>query len=808
MYQSSVYLDVRILLSAVPGVFVSSSDFNEKKDINTVKAEFLQKNNSPIKVSSVRIEPAVLHKVTTLVSALGGTVLKNTVLESLTGNIQEPPDDRNFTGYSVRIGEGCSLNLMFHQKAKKISIEEIRIEEDSGHLTRSSGSKPHMDWTYAGCPCMRLRTKADFELGEEAELFLQELYTLMAYLKLISPELGESSIRCNAYVSMSEYGTSPDYCIKLRNLNSFNFVRKAINSELSREEEILSSGGTIQSESRLWLQDQNVTQTWKKREDSVVHFEKVVPEQIVPVIADGMDFSIKVELPALRRERLRFQFGLSRLRTEFICGEKDRADYFEEAVVCGADPMVAAHWMASELTRLLNISNGSIKQCKLTPSKFAEIVIMLTDGKIHSGMAKTLMQTICKTGEKPDTVIRKLKMELLSTSEEIEPFVDKILAQNEPSVLALKRGDMAPLEHLTGLVMKESGGLANPLTVKAIIKEKLRISVVYVFTMGGAITAKKLKNDTVAAGDAEVIKELLADQNIGFPVQVIPVSDMLSEETEPADWARLISEIKLKIESGTANGVVVTHGTDTLAYTSALLFWLFNSADVPVVLTASSTLPFESDEAKKNLAFSVKTASEKRNGVYVAYDQKLYSALNLKFLSTKDSAFKNWNMEKPIYSAKGYLSQQFMSITAPESEIIIKLMNEAAGRFSVISLYPGLRSSVLDCYLDDNTGVDNFIIELYASGTGNMRNSDYSIKNLILNGRKKGFNFFCTSKQEAKVDFSEYTTSAVLRQDGAVPMGLLTTESTVALYFAAYLIADNDKELKVLMESAEESIEL
>ena len=806
MYQSNIYLEVRVLLSAVPGVFMAETESNGKKDILSVKADFLKKNNSQGKVNSVSIQPAALRKVTTLIRALDGKVEKDAVLERLTGNLQEPPDDRNFTGFSVKAGEGGSLNIMFHQKAKKIQIEEIRIEEDSGHLTRDSKGKTKMDWTYAGCPSMRIRTSADFELGEEAELFLEEFYTLMTYLKLTTPELGENSIRCNAYLGMAEFPEKPAYTVKLRNLNSFNFVRKAINSELSREEEVLSSGGQLFSESRLWIEEKNTTQSWKKRDDSTPKFKAVDGNIIVSVGGEESSYITGIEIPAVRRDRIRSQYGLSRLRSAFICGEKDRADYFEEAVSFGAEPLLSAHWMASELSRILNMSGTSIRMCRLTSSKFAEIMIMLKEQRIHSGMAKTLIQTICKTGESADAIMKRTKMVLLSTKEEIEPYVEKVLSENEKSVQVLKSGDMAPLEYLTGAVMKETGGQAVPATVKAVIKEKLKISIIYMFTMGGAISAKRLPDGTIAAGSSALLKSLLDEENRSFPVQISPLSEMLSEETEPSDWAKLVVEIKKRMESGTANGIVITHGTDTLSYTSALLFWLFSASEVPVVLTASSTLPSDGNEAAVNLNLAVKTAGEMKKGVYVVYGGKVLSPLNLKFWNTRENGFMNWNLEKELFFCDSNISQQFLSVTAPETEILTSLMNEAAGRLQVIHMHPGMQMGRLEKLLNFDIGVDNVILELYGSGTGNMRNSDYSLAPVLQKGRKLGCRFYCTSQQETKVDFSAYSTGAGVWREGAVPMGILTTESVVALYFASYMIADSDAELNELMESAAESL--
>lgn len=801
MYKPSIYLDVRVLLSAVPSVFTTDSDSNAAKDILTAKKEFQKRNNSAKEIHSATVQASVMHKVSSLVNALGGKISRKSVLERLAADMSEPPDDKNFKGLSIKVASGGSLDIMFHKKPKKITVEEYRVEENYGHLTRSGG-KVHMDWTYAGCPCLRLRTSPSFEVGEEAEIFLNELYTLMNYQNLLT-SLGESSIRCNAYVALSDYPEKPLYEVKIRNLNSFNFVRKAINSELTRQENLLGSGGSAKSESRLWIEEKNSTEPWQERNIGRLKFKKISPEVTVD-FSDYQSAEVVTELPAQRRHRLQREYGLSRLRSEFICGEKSRADYFEKAVKLGSSPLLTARWMAGELMKLLNAHRQSISQSRLTAEKFSGIMRLLDSGKIHSGIAKDLMQRIFRTGEDLNEIIMEEKCTLLSTREELLPLVEKILGENPGSVTNLKNGDMAPLEYLTGQVMRESGGRAVPEKVKALIKEKLRISVVYVFSMGGAISAKKEADGTISAGHAESIKNLLEGDNGTFPVQITPVCTMLSEETEPKDWAALIESVKLRIESGTANGIVITHGTDTLPYTAALIFWLFSKSPVPIVLTSSVDLPWESDEAKSNLNLAIRTAREKESGVYVAYDGKLLSPLNLKYLGQKGESFQNWNMEKKTFSADTSLSSQFLSVDSPDRKVMTELLNEASSRLALVRLYPGLPGNRYGGIIGVESDVDSVILELYSSGTGNMRNSDYSLKNFLLDGRKRQVHFYCTSQQESAVDFSTYATSAELWRNGGVPMGMLTTESTVALFFASSLIADSDDELHSLMESGGE----
>lgn len=797
MLKPVIYLEVRVILSAIPGVFNTNSNIPEAKDILTAKANFQERTTSLESISSATVQTAPLRKVSTLIQALGGKINKNIELEKLTAAFQEPPDDKDFKGFSVRVGHGGTLDIMFHHKLKTIPIEEYRLEESIGHLTRSGG-KIHMDWTYAGCPCLRIKTAPVFELGEEAELFLQELRTVMAYLKLSTGELGDASFRCNAYTALQEYPKKPSYVVKLRNLNSFNFVRKAINNEISRQENLISSGTKIESESRLWISETNSTELWKERSNTSEQFIQLVPAITVDLSNAG-NSTIEVELPSTRRERFRTEYGLSRLRARFICEEKDRADYFEEAVGKGAEPHLCARWIASELTGILNQRRQSIKQSRLTSQYFASIMILLQQEKIHSGIAKELIARIFETGENPLEVVQSQKWIQLSSEEELAPYIQNAFDENPLSVEKLKKGEMPPLEHLTGAVMKATNGRAVPSVVKSIIKEKLQISVVYVLTMGGAITAQKLPDGTIMAGNPDSIKALV-NNNESFPVQITPVRAVLSEEMEPADLAKLVAEIKNRMNSGMANGIVVTHGTDTLSYTAALLFWLFSSADVPIVLSASSDLPGESDEAKSNLNYAIKIAKEKKNGVYLAYKCKLYSPLNLKFMGNCKNEFVNWNLDKDIFTSENIISNSFMTVSAPDANVIAELMNEAASKLEVIKIYPGLKTNRLNSIINNDENVKSIIIELYSSGTGNMRNSDYSLKTVLINGKKRGIHFYCTSQQECKVDLSKYSTSASFWREGAVPMDILTTESVVSLYFAASILADDSSELNQLME--------
>ncbi len=775
MFQSHVFLEVRILISKEKQTFISG--------------------NKPELISSA------VKKAVVFAQSLNVQFLKESIFEKL---VSKPsvPENCSFSGLSVKLGEKGFMEIEFHHRKKKIIIDEIRLEEDAGRLTRSSGN-PRMDYTWGGCPSLRIKTAPDFELGEEAELFLNELRRMLQYMHMSEAEPVDALIRCNAYVALSRYPDLPGYYVKLRNLNSFNFVRKAINSEIDRQEQILSSGGEIESESRLWNERQNLTEFYQPRNADMHQFEPLCPLTVFdfsPFLSSEHDAIIELEQPEERRKRFCREYGLARERAELICDEKARADFFEASVNAGAEPMTAAHWISSELIKLLRRNGKSIGHSLLTPEYFSTIMNLLLSGEIHSSIAKQLLQAVIETGENPVDLIKRNNWRKITDTEILYPIVKSVVETNPVESEKLRMGEMAPLEFLTGLVMKKTNGLASPQVVKQLLKKELNISIVYVLSMGGAICADRRQNGEVSAADSQVLRSLLADTDKSVHYQVVPVGKLLSEEIEPSDWAALIAEVAARIATGTANGIVVAHGTDTLAYTAPLLFWLFSDCGVPVVITASSAVPDSSDEAELNLNFAVKTACNKKNGVYVAFNGKLLSPLNLKFEKPSPDGFTNWNMKKPVYTCtSGPFAKQGNVLAEADMYVLKQILKDAANKMLVCKVYPGLRSEIYLRLVDE--GVRYIFLELYETGTGSMRSSDYSLKPLLIKGRKKGCKFFCTSQQQSLLNFSDYSTSRRMWREGAVPMGGLTTESAIALYFAASIVADSFDELDSCMEA-------
>ncbi|MFA6506640.1 MAG: asparaginase domain-containing protein [Treponemataceae bacterium] len=793
MFKSHIALEVRVLLLTGVKAFCPCV---RGTDGSVGSCPICRKEEG----AKPHLNTAAARKAYAVARALGCTIIKTPRFERNLSTPELPPDYR-LSCLSLKIGTDGILDISFHRRKKNIRIAEIRVEEDAGRLTHS-GNQTRMDYSNVGMPSLRIRTEADFDIGEEAEVFLSDLRRKIQYLEIIPGVPVESVIRCNAHVAIVPYPETPIDFVKLRNLNSFNFVRKAVNAELGRQEDIIANGGKIVSESRIWNETKNSTESFQKRKaedknrfEELPAFEPFAPG---PEVLEAMDAFI-VELPGARRDRVAEKYGLTLREAEFICDEKSRADYFERAVAAGTSAREVFQWLASFIVKELKRTQQTIGNEALAPERLSALLAMMDDKRIHAGIAKQAIAAALESGKDPVEIVKEKGWEQLTDRTAIETIVRKIVAANPMEVRRVRDGDARPIRFLTGKIMKESNGLAEPTLVKEILREELSVSLVYILSMGGAISGRRAEDGAVEPGDERALRDLLSgsDLNAGIRFESIQVGRLLSEEITPSDWAALITAISDKLNSGTANGIVVAHGTDTLPYTAPLLYWLFADAGAPIVLAASSTPPGGSSEATDTIRQAIALASEKKTGVYVVHGGKVLSPLNLKFERIGYDGFRNWNMKEPVFTGSSLLT----GLLEADQYVLAQLLEDAVNSMCVIRVYPGLRADYLTSLMD--LGVRKFFLELYDTGTASFREGPYSLKRAFTIGRRKNAKFFCSSQQEGFVDFKGYSTSRELWREGAVPMGGLTTESAVARYLAASIIADSEEELESLMDGAE-----
>jgi aspartyl-tRNA(Asn)/glutamyl-tRNA(Gln) amidotransferase subunit B len=737
--------------------------------------------------------PQALRQAFLLIRNLSGRIVQELSFERLSSAKPGTDAEIALSHLSLKLGIDAYLDIMFHRRKKRIRINEIRLEEDGGRLVRPAKNSAKMDYSTAGMPSLRIKTGSDFEIGEETEVFLSALRRRIQYLEIAG------AMRCNAYVALAPYPEKPADFVKLRNLNSLNFVWKATNAELSRQEELYAAGKTVAPESRLWNEAKNSTEPYDDSggAEQWPHYEAVKDLPLFHAGAYLSDPVETVELPEDRRDRLLAAYGLSYSQAEFICDERSRADYFEKTAALGVDPREAARWMNSWLFKETRRLGLSMTDSPLSCERFAAVLAMLGEKRIHGIIARQIITAVLEENRDPGEILQEKGWEQITSPVHIRDLVKKVIEENPEEVRRIREGDAPPIQYLTGLIMKETAGRAEPALVKDILREELKVSLVYVLSMGGAISGRVGEDGAVESGGGDILKDLLSleePEGVKLRIESIHLGHILSEEIIPSDWAALIETIAEKFNSGTANGIVVTHGTDTLPYTAPLLYWLFGDAAAPIVLAASSSPPGVSTEAVRTLKKAVNLALNKKKGVYVVHGGRVLSPLNLKFERIGGDCFRNWNMAFPVFEGASLLEGPLEA----DRYVLSQLLEDAVNSMCVVRIYPGLRSDYLLALMDK--GVKNFFLELFDTGTAGFREGPYSLKKVFNTGKRRGIRFYCSSQQEGIVDFSGYSSSRELWKEGAVPMGAYTTETAVARFLAASIIADSEAERNELME--------
>ena len=785
MYQSFIGLEIHIHLLTRSKVFCGCrATFGEEPNTNVC----------PVCMGYPGVLPALNEEAVRMAylvaRALNCSLSEGGVFERKNYFYPDMPKNYQISQFACPFGTDGSMDIEFRRRRKQVRIKEVHLEEDAGKMIHA-GDLSLLDYNRAGTSLLEIVTLPDLEVGEEAELFLQHFRRLVRYLGVCDGNMEEGSLRCDANVSVNRAGEGLGRKVEIKNLNSFKFVRKALNFEIDRQKEILEGSGTVTQETRLWNENRDVTESMRSKESALDY--RYFPEPDLPPFRPTQEFlasveSALVELPQARRVRLIEACGISEAQGDFVCEERSTADFFEEAVRLGADPKAAALWLASDVQKILKREGKSLVDCPLSAARLAELLGLLAAKRIHGTIAKQVLEVIFAEDKEPLAVVLERGWELVTDRRGLKEVVDAVLAANPRAVAQLEGGDSKPLGFFIGEVMKRTSGRAEPGVVKELLKEAFGLRFVQILSMGGAITGSSGSDGEVSPGALhQLVTRLGQEQDLPrhLRFEEIEISRILSEEILPEDWAALITALDGHLGREGASGIVVAHGTDTLAYTASLLFWLFPEPPLPVVLTAS----LAPREAASALREAVLAAVREPAGVYVCLEGKLLSPLNLKFERVAPGGFRNWNLPEPVYR---HAAAVLPPLRVPRREALTARLEAAINQVCVLKVYPGMRGDTLIALM--NAGVRWFVLELYDTGTANLRESPYSLRKAFLEGRERGVQFFCTSQQEGIVDFAGYVTSHELWREGAVPMGALTTESAYTRLLAALLASEQEPE--------------
>ena len=417
--------------------------------------------------------------------AIGATVAEKSVFARKNYFYPDLPKGYQISQMDLPVVVGGAITVQVGQgdKAyeKVVHLTRAHLEEDAGKsLHEDFHGKSGIDLNRAGTPLLEIVTEPDMRSSDEAVAYARSLHALVRWIGICDGNMQEGSFRCDANVSVrpvgqKEFGTRRE----IKNLNSFRFLKEAIDYEVHWQINEIEEGRKIQQATVLFDPDKGETRTMRTKEDA--HDYRYFPDpDLLPLMisADWMN-RVKAELPELpgqKRERFINDLGLSSYDAITLTASQEMADYFESTVAIAgkANAKPCANWVMVDLAARLNKEGKEIAESPVSAQQLGGLIQRIADNTISNAIAKKVFEALWNgEGATADEVIDKQGLKQITDTGAIEALVDEVLAVNAQNVAEFRAGKEKAFNALVGQVMKAAKGKANPQQVNDLLRQKL-----------------------------------------------------------------------------------------------------------------------------------------------------------------------------------------------------------------------------------------------------------------------------------------------------------------------------------------------
>jgi aspartyl-tRNA(Asn)/glutamyl-tRNA(Gln) amidotransferase subunit B len=365
--------------------------------------------------------------------------------------------------------------LATHGSLHGVRIARIHMEEDAGKLMHESDASL-VDLNRAGVPLIEIVSEPDITSSEQASAYLTRLRQILMYAGVCDGNMEEGSMRCDANVSVRRAGEPLGTRTEIKNLNSFRFLRSAIDYEVRRQIEVLESGGKIDQQTRLFDPVAGETRVMRSKEEAHDYRYFPDPDLFTLAVDEAWVEDVRSALPALpdaRIERYQREHGMSVVDAEVIVATRAVADFYEATAEAAGNARAAGNWVRNEVLRVLNEQKIDVDTYRVTPQMLGRLIGLIDNGAIGGKAAKEVFEEMSATGDEAEQIVERRGLAQVSDPNVIREAALRVLQNNAASVEQFYAGSEKVFGFLVGQLMKEMRGKAKADLANEILRELL-----------------------------------------------------------------------------------------------------------------------------------------------------------------------------------------------------------------------------------------------------------------------------------------------------------------------------------------------
>ncbi|HTX35865.1 MAG TPA: Asp-tRNA(Asn)/Glu-tRNA(Gln) amidotransferase subunit GatB [Bryobacteraceae bacterium] len=391
------------------------------------------------------------------------------------------PKGYQISQYDEPLAEHGHVDIVLNGAVRRIGVTRVHMEDDAGKSIhegfRDSGRYSYVDLNRSGTPLIEIVSDPDMRSSDEAYAYLTEIKQTLQFVEVSTCDMEKGHLRCDANVSVRPRGAEK-FGVKaeVKNLNSFRFLKQALDYEIARQVAVIESGGRVVQETRLYDSDLGETFAMRSKEDA--HDYRYFPEpDLVPLhIGDQWLQEVRAgmpELPGHKRARFIGEFGLREYDAEVLTATRAASEYFETAARLSSDPKTTANWVMGDLMGLLKAEGKEIGESPVSAESLGDLVKRIATGEISGKLAKEIFPKMFTSGETAGAIIEREGLRQISDTEALDKVIVEIVANFPKQVAQYRAGKTTVLNFLVGQAMRATRGQANVTVVTELLKRTL-----------------------------------------------------------------------------------------------------------------------------------------------------------------------------------------------------------------------------------------------------------------------------------------------------------------------------------------------